>query len=121
MRELADTLDVSILDPAAAMTMSGALSGSGGLFVSGAGSLILAGDNSFSGGTTVDGGVLYITSSASLASGSSLGVAAGGTLIFDPSYAARRLDSAARASQVPRPQPSRRFPNREHGRPSRPQ
>ena len=76
--------------PSGSLTLGGNISDGGlakGLTLDGPGTLILSGTNSYSGGTTVNGGVLYLTSSASLPSGSSLTVAAGGTLIFDPSVA----------------------------------
>ncbi len=78
-------LDVSMLDPAASMTFSGALSGSGSLVLSGSGTLILSGDNSYNGGTTVETGTLYLTGSGSLPADSTLTVGAGGTLDYDPS------------------------------------
>ena len=101
-----------MFDPAAALTITGAVSGTGSLTLAGSGSLILAGDDSFSGGTTVNGGVLYLTSNKSLPSGSSLSVGAGGTLIFDPSIAAspaglgsagEPVSSASTVSPVPEP------------------
>jgi autotransporter-associated beta strand protein len=58
--------------------LSGALSGSGGLTVTGEGALALTASNTYSGGTTAAGGVLSIQNAAGLGSG---GVTlAGGTL-----------------------------------------
>jgi autotransporter-associated beta strand protein len=47
------------------------------------GTLILSGTDSYRGGTTVTAGTLIVTSDFGLPEGSSLTVAAGGTLIFD--------------------------------------
>ncbi len=65
------------------------------LVLNGPGTLILSGSNSYSGGTTVEAGTLYVTNSAALTDGTSLTVGAGGTFIFDP--------SAAGAAAVPVP------------------
>ena len=87
--QFADTLDVSTLNHTAAMTFSGALSGSGGLVLSGSGSVYLSNaNNSFSGGTSVEGGTLYLTNRGSILDGSSLTVGAGGTAVFNSSAAA---------------------------------
>ncbi len=86
--QFADTLDVSTLNHTAAMTFSGALSGSGGLVLSGSGSVYLSNaNNSFSGGTSVEGGTLYLTNRGSILDGSSLTVGAGGTAVFNSSAA----------------------------------
>ena len=58
---------------------------SAALTLSGGGELILSGTNSYSGGTTVDSGTLYVTNSSALPNGTSLTVGAGGVFIFDPS------------------------------------
>ena len=77
--------DVSI-DPLAGsqLTLLGNVSGSGAMSLNGGGELILSGTNSYTGGTTVDAGTLYVTNSNAIPSGSSLTVGAGGVLIFDP-------------------------------------
>lgn len=56
-------------------TLSNGISGLGSLLMSGSGTLTLAASNSYSGGTTLSGGTLVITSSNSLGAGS-------GTLTF---------------------------------------
>ena len=61
---------------------------SAALSLSGDGQLILSGTDSYTGGTTVNSGTLYVTNSSALADGTSLTVAAGGVFIFDPSAAA---------------------------------
>ncbi len=61
---------------------------SAALSLSGDGQLILSGTDSYSGGTTVNGGTLYVTNSSALPDGTSLTVGAGGVFIFDPSAAA---------------------------------
>ena len=103
--ELLLPTNITMYDPAAALAISGAVSGSGSLTLSGSGTLILSGSNSY-GDTTVDGGILIITSAASLPSESSLTVAAGGTFIFDPSATATWSTSsggAVTAAAIPEP------------------
>ena len=58
-----------IADAANSFTVSQALTGGGGLTKLGAGTLILSGINSYSGGTTVNQGVLQVQTTASLGSG----------------------------------------------------
>ena len=68
-----------------AVTLSGALSGPGGLNQWGAGTLTLAGSNTYSGGTTVSAGTLQIGSGASgefLAS-PSVSLSSGAALVFN--------------------------------------
>ena len=68
-------------------TISGNISETGGsqsLTLSDAGTLILSGTNSYSGGTHVSEGTMYITSSSAIQDGSNLTVGAGGTFIFNP-------------------------------------
>jgi len=80
----------------------------------GLGTLVLSGTNNYTGGTVVNAGILAITSSGALPDGQSLTVAAGGTLIFDPSFSgspivASSVSSHATASPValaPVPEPS---------------
>ena len=65
------------------LTLSGAIGGTGALLLSDAGALILSASNSYTGGTDVDFGTLYITNASALTDGTSLTVGAGGTFIFD--------------------------------------
>ncbi len=67
------------------ISLSGVLSGPGGLAKAGPGTLILSGSNHYIGGTTVNAGTLCVTSSNALADGTVLSVGAGGTFVFDPS------------------------------------
>ncbi len=63
-----------------------------GIIKDGLGTLILSGSDTYTGGTSVVAGTLILASGAALPDGTSLTVAAGGTLVFDPSAA---LASAA--------------------------
>ena len=57
--------------------LSGILSGSGGLTMAGNGTLVLSGtDNTYTGGTVVEGGILVLESNGALADGSSLTIGA---------------------------------------------
>lgn len=66
------------------VTISSAVSGSAGLRKAGAGKLVLAGTNSFTGGTTVAGGVLEISTDQSLG-GSISGILLGSGTLRSPS------------------------------------
>ncbi|MGO9109296.1 MAG: beta strand repeat-containing protein [Thermoguttaceae bacterium] len=83
--KLGCAVDVSTLDTEAEMTFSGALSGTGGLVLSGSGSVILSGNNSYSGGTTVEGGTLHLYGTDAIPNGSALTVGGGGASIFNAS------------------------------------
>ena len=63
------------------ITLSGGLSGSGGLTKVGSDTLILSNANSYGGGTTVTGGTLQLIGSGTLGSGGSLLVNGNGTLL----------------------------------------
>lgn len=76
--------------------------GNMGLAKLGGNTLLLSGSNTYSGGTTVDAGVLYVTNSNAIPAAASLTVGAGGTFIFDPS-AAGSLAAASTISPVPEP------------------
>ena len=87
------------------LKLSGNLSGAGPVTKTGAGTLILSGDDDYAGGTDVEAGTLVITSNTALPGGSNLTVGAGGTLIFDPSFAGSPM-ALATASQInPVPEP----------------
>ena len=84
--------------------LSGNVSGdAASLTLSGGGQLILSGNNSYGGGTVVNAGTLYVTSSAALPGETSLTVGAGGTMVFDPSDAAPIGTSPLAVAAVPEP------------------
>jgi autotransporter-associated beta strand protein len=67
------------------IAIAGNVSGSGGLTKSGPAALILSGTNDYAGPTVVAEGALDVLNSTALPDGTSLTIAAGGALIFDPS------------------------------------
>ena len=79
--------DQLILGGAGNCVVNGTISGNGSLAKIGTGSLIFSGTDSYTGGTNVNAGTLYVTNSNAIADGTSLSVGAGGTLIYDPSQA----------------------------------
>jgi autotransporter-associated beta strand protein len=93
--------DITGFDPAAALTMRGQVSGTGSLTLAGSGMLILACDNTYSGGTTVNGGTLALAANSSIPDGSSLTVGAGGTVMFDSTLA--MASGQPRIAPVPAP------------------
>jgi autotransporter-associated beta strand protein len=79
---LAGTTDVTVSNPGDLLTISGSLAGpTGGLILSGSGTLELSGVNNYAGGTTVSGGLLEIDSGDALSAGGSLTIA-GGNLVL---------------------------------------
>jgi autotransporter-associated beta strand protein len=80
---LAGSLSVS-LSAAATLTLGGNISESAtsSLTLSNGGTLILSGSNSYSGGTTVNSGVLVAENAAAIPSGSLLEIDAGGSLVL---------------------------------------
>ena len=84
------------------LTLSGGVSGAGeSLTVNGQGTVVLGGTNGFSGGTTVSAGTLVLTTSSAIASGTSLTVGAGGTLIFNSTFnAASNVTPATTSSDA---------------------
>jgi len=62
------------------ITLTGVLSGGGGVLVTNGGALVLAGANSYSGGTTVGAGSLVLGNSSGLPAGTSLTIGGNGTV-----------------------------------------
>ena len=88
-------------------SLSGNISGSGGLTIVGNGELVLTGtDNTYSGGTVVDSGTLIIASNGGIPD-EGLTIGAGGTFIFDPSVVANDDSLTASRGQgvAPVPEP----------------
>ena len=61
------------------ITLTGALSGNGGLLVTNGGTLVLAAPNTYSGGTTVSAGSLVLGNSSGLPTGNNLVIGGSGT------------------------------------------
>ena len=109
---LAGSLAVSMTS-GGVLDLSGSVSEStigSALSLSGNGDLVLSGTGSYTGGTVVNGGTMYLTSSSGIAAGTSLSVAAGATFIYDPSVVASQLAvpggraaAAAAVAAVPEP------------------
>ena len=85
------------------LTISGNISDDNGaesltLLGDGSGELVLSGNNTYGGGTDVEGGILEVTKSNALPSGSGLTVGSGGTVVFgDPSGAGVTMVATAAA------------------------
>ena len=77
------------------------------LNLSGPGTLILSGSNSYTNGTTVNGGTLYVTDTNAISEETSLTVAAGGVFIFDPSAADAQSLSVSQDSPAAVPEPEK--------------
>ena len=76
--------------------------GSRSLTMNGAGgTLILSGTDSYTGGTNVDAGTLYVTNTSTIADGTSLTVGAGGVFIYDPSAAGANIAAVAASAASP--------------------
>ena len=85
----------------ASLTISGGIGQSGGsqgLTLAGSGSLTLSGSDSYTGGTTVNGGTLFVSSSNALSNGTALTVGADGTVVFGSSLGAANQGSALTAT-----------------------
>ena len=88
--------NVTVLPAAGSqLTISGGISGQGGLTVNAPGTLVLSGANGYTGGTTVSTGTLVLGNSSAIAAGTGLTVGAGGVFVFDPSSAVTPALAAA--------------------------
>jgi autotransporter-associated beta strand protein len=79
-----------------------------GLVKNGPGTLILSGDNTYIGGTTVDGGTLVVASDDAIPAGTGLTVGTDGTSLFAPSMSASPVKASPNdpdASTVAVPEP----------------
>ena len=86
------------------ITVTKAISGTGPLIKSGAGVLILSGTDSYTGGTNVHAGTLYVTNSNALPDGSSLTVGAGAASMFHaPLGSPSQVQTDAPINSVPEP------------------
>jgi autotransporter-associated beta strand protein len=73
----------------------GVLSGDGGLVKSGSGTLTLSGSNTFTGGTTVSRGLLVLQNQSAIPAGSTLAIAASGSLVLGTPGAKEPLELLA--------------------------
>lgn len=80
---ITDAFTSAINVTAGTLTMSGQISGAGGLTKSGAGTLVLPGANSYTGVTTVSAGILDVQTPAALGNNTTVTVAAAGLLQID--------------------------------------
>ena len=83
--------------------LSGNITGSGGLYISGDGVLQLTGSNNFSGGLTVNGGTLELMSPSSIQSGSALTVGDASSVFGGASFSTIQPADSAPTSIVPEP------------------
>jgi autotransporter-associated beta strand protein len=74
---LNSTASILISSAASTLTLSGPISGAGGLSLSGSGTLLLSGVNTYAGPTNVSGGLMVIETRASLPAGSAVTVGGG--------------------------------------------
>ena len=75
-----------------------------GIVKNGLGTLILSGSDTYTGGTTVNGGILEIETADALPAGQAVTINAGGTLIFNPA-AADAPAAPANSAITPAPEP----------------
>ena len=78
---------------------------SAALSLSGDGQLILSGTDSYTGGTTVNDGTLYVTNSSALPDGTNLTIGPGGAFIFDPAATAAQSLAVSPAATAAVPEP----------------
>ncbi len=102
---LASNTMLTVADATDTLTLNGGISGTGtGLTLEGSGTLILSGSDTYSGGTTVNGGILEIETEDALPAGQALTINAGGTLIFNPAAGAPlALSAGPQVAAVPEP------------------
>ena len=94
--------NVTVLPAAGSqLTISGGITGTGGLTVNAPGKVILSGADSYTGGTTVSAGTLIVANASAVPDGSSLTVGLGGTFVFDPSQTASNVSPAGLAVPAP--------------------
>ncbi|MGA2230225.1 MAG: autotransporter-associated beta strand repeat-containing protein, partial [Tepidisphaeraceae bacterium] len=74
---LNSSASILISSSASLLTLSGSISGAGGISLSGSGALVLSGANTYTGPTSVNGGVMVVESSASLPSTTALTIGNG--------------------------------------------
>lgn len=86
---------VTITNTGTASTLSGAITGVGGLTKSGAGALVLATANSFTGATRITGGTLQAGTAGALGQTSSVQIDSGGTLLLSGTGTTDRINNSA--------------------------
>jgi autotransporter-associated beta strand protein len=115
--ELDSNTTVTVANPGDSLTIGGAISGPASgidtsLTLAGGGTLILSGSNSYTGGTSVQSGVLVAENASAIPGGSWLSIGASGSVVLgSPGFAELGLDSGGRpldagsggASTVPEP------------------
>ncbi|WP_348935427.1 autotransporter domain-containing protein [Aquabacter sp. CN5-332] len=78
------------IDPSLSATIAASIAGAGGLVKTGAGTIVLSGNNSYAGGTTINAGVLSVSSDANLGAASGGLTFNGGTLATTASFTTSR-------------------------------
>ena len=93
---LSSSASVSTVNAADSLAISGAISGNGGLKMTGPGTLTLSASNGYSGGTTLTGGMLVLANAASSSLGAGPVLVSGGTL--DASQYAQSINALTMTS-----------------------